>query len=72
MSEAPSLSAQIEEIQLVIIGGEDWLERARGKGFKRSPEAIERRAQRLVVQQAILDTLTGLRDAQAPRKAVRS
>ncbi|WP_018266500.1 hypothetical protein [Methylosinus sp. LW4] len=66
-----TLIQQIEEIQLIIIGGEDWLERAQSKNFKRSPEAIERRAQRLVVQEAILDTLTRLREAEGPRKAAR-
>ncbi len=52
-----SIDEQITEIELLILGGEEWLRRARIKEIKRSPEQIERRQQRLNVQRAILETL---------------
>lgn len=56
-----SLEAQISEMQIIIIGGEEWIKRAENREIKRSPEEIEKRQRRLNVQYLILTTLEGLR-----------
>lgn len=61
MTDAPSIDDQINEAACIILGSEDWLERAREGKIKRPAETIERRWRRLAMQRAILATLKAVK-----------
>lgn len=57
MSDAIDYAALAVEAELIVQGGRNWLSRARAGEIKASPEAIERRADRLELQLQILDIM---------------
>jgi len=54
MTDAPSIDDQINEAACIILGNEDWCDRARKGKIKRAPEVIERQYSRLAVQREIM------------------
>ncbi|MGA8172301.1 MAG: hypothetical protein WB816_15925 [Methylocystis sp.] len=60
--ELAALGGMILEMELIVRGGETWLDRARDREIKRSPDVIARREQRLVVQNEILEFLRAARE----------
>lgn len=55
-----SLTQQIERQERKILGAQDWLTRAQRGAIKRAPEAIEKAAADLEIDNAILGTLRWL------------
>lgn len=66
MTDAPaSLDAMIAEMEISILGAEDWQQRALSKEIKRSADAIARHAQRLGVKRDVLALLKQIKQREA-------
>lgn len=68
MSDEIDYVALIAEVELIVLGGQDWLARARAGAIKASQEAIERRAKRLEHQQQILSIFKRAQERRAARE----
>lgn len=68
MSDEIDYVALIAEVELIVLGGQDWLARARDGSIKASQETIERRAKRLELQQQILSIFKRAQERRAARE----
>lgn len=59
---APSLDDMIAEMDITILGAEEWIARAMRGEIKRPPEVIEHNRQRLATRRRIREALVWMRD----------